>query len=70
MNDIDINWKKLKFKSKLRSAVEDHPYTREQINWHIKTESFYPLLMEEVTVNFLHYYLLEGEVIRIEYNRI
>jgi hypothetical protein len=53
MNDIDINWKKLeKFKSKLRRAVEDHPYTREQINRYIKTESFGPLLIEDVTVNF------------------
>ena len=32
MNDITINWKKLKkFKGKLRSVVEDVPYTRQQI---------------------------------------
>jgi integrase len=32
MNDITINWRKLKkFKSKMRRVVEDVPYTREQI---------------------------------------
>jgi integrase len=32
MNDIDLRWKKLKkFKARLRSVVEDKPYTREQI---------------------------------------
>ena len=32
MNDITINWKKLKkFKGKLRKTVEDLPYTRKQI---------------------------------------
>ena len=32
MNDVTINWKKLKkFKGKYRSVVEDVPYTRRQI---------------------------------------
>ena len=32
MNDITINWKKLKkFKGRMRRVVEDVPYTREQI---------------------------------------
>ena len=32
MNDVTINWKKLKkFKAKNRSVVEDRPYSREQI---------------------------------------
>jgi hypothetical protein len=32
MNDVTVNWKKLKkFKGRLRSVVEDVPYTRQQI---------------------------------------
>ena len=32
MNDVTVNWKKLKkFKGRLRSVVEDIPYTRQQI---------------------------------------
>jgi hypothetical protein len=32
MNDVVINWKKLKkFKGKKRAVVEDVPYTRDQI---------------------------------------
>ncbi len=32
MNDVQINWKKLKkFKPRIRSVIEDRPYTREQI---------------------------------------
>ncbi|MGA7898578.1 MAG: hypothetical protein WCA39_06905 [Nitrososphaeraceae archaeon] len=32
MNDVTINWKKLKkFKGRMRRVVEDVPYTREQI---------------------------------------
>lgn len=32
MNDISLNWKKLKkFKAKYRTVIEDRPYTREEI---------------------------------------
>jgi len=46
MNDVTINWKKLKkFNAKNRSVVEDRPYSREQI----KTPRIYqPSLLIEI----------------------
>jgi uncharacterized membrane protein len=46
MNDVTINWKKLKkFKAKNRYVVEDRPYSREQI----KTPRIYqPSLLIEI----------------------
>jgi hypothetical protein len=40
MNDVTLNWKKLsKFKGKRRLAVEDRPYTKEQIDLLLKIKN-------------------------------
>ena len=46
MNDVTINWKKLKkFKAKNRYVVEDRPYSREQIK---TPRTYQPSLLIEI----------------------